>query len=77
MFKWRKVKLNVLIFDEFLHFCKLDDIFQDNMSLCFIPPYTSLLHSKTGVYRGLHYFLIFAVKHILWILVRTASMRRF
>ena len=32
---------------------------------------------KTGVYRGLHYFIIFALKHILWVLVRTASMRRF
>ena len=41
------------------------------------PPYTPLLYSKTGVYRGIHYFLIFALKHILWVLVRTASMRRF
>ena len=36
-----------------------------------------LLYSKTGVYRGIHYFLIFALKHILWVLVRTTSMRRF
>ena len=43
------------------------------MSVCFIPPYTPLLYSKTGVYRGIHYFLIFALKHILWVLVRTAS----
>ena len=50
---------------------------QDNMFVCFIPPYTTLLYSKTGVYRGIHYFLIFALKHILWVLVRTASMRRF
>ena len=28
---------------------------QDNMSVCFIPPYTPLLYSKTGVYRGIHY----------------------
>ena len=34
------------------------------MSVCFIPPYTPLLYSKTGVYRGLHYFRIFALKHI-------------
>ena len=34
-------------------------------------------YSKTGVYRGIHYFLIFVLKHILWVLVRTASMRRF
>ena len=30
-------------------------------------------YSKTGVYKGLHYFLIFALKHILWVHVRTAS----
>ena len=29
------------------------------------------------VYRGIHTFLIFALKHILWVLVRTASVRRF
>ena len=33
--------------------------------------------SNTGVYRGIHYLLIFALKHILWVLVRTASLRRF
>ena len=32
--------------------------------------YTPLLFSKTGVYRGIHYFLIFALKYILWVLVR-------
>ena len=36
--------------------------------MCLIPPYTPLLYSKTGVYRGLHFFLIFALKHILWVL---------
>ena len=41
------------------------------------PPYTPLLYSKTGVYRGIHFFLIFALKHRLWVLIRTASMRRF
>ena len=40
---------------------------QDNISVSFIPPYTPLLYSKTGVYRGIHYFLIFALKHILWV----------
>ena len=44
------------------------------MSVCFIPQYTPLLYSKTGVHRGIHYFLIFALKHILWVLVRTASI---
>ena len=43
------------------------------MSVCFIPLYTPLLFSKTGVYRGIHYFLIFALKHILWVLVRGGS----
>ena len=39
-----------------------------------IPPYTPLLYSKIGVCRGIH---IFALKHRLWVLVRTASLRRF
>ena len=31
-------------------------------------PLTSLFYLvKTGVYRGLHIFLIFALKHILWV----------
>ena len=29
---------------------------------------TPLLYSKTGVYRGIRYFLIFVLKHILWVL---------
>ena len=33
-------------------------------------------YSRTGVYRGIHYFLISAKKHRLWVLVRTASLRR-
>ena len=28
-----------------------------------------------GVYRGIHYFLLFALKHRVWVLVRTASLR--
>ena len=52
-------------------------IHQENMSLKSIPPSTPLLYSKTGVYRGILIFLIFALKHRLWILVRTASARRF
>ena len=47
------------------------------MSVQCRPPYTPLLCSKIGVYRGIHYFLIFALKHRLWVLVRTASMRQF
>ena len=44
------------------------------MSVCFIPPYTPLLYRLAEVYRGIHYFLIFALKHILWVHVRTASI---
>ena len=36
-----------------------------------------LLYRKTGVYRGIHYFSYFCSKHRLWVLVRTASPRRF
>ena len=44
------------------------------MSVLYTPPYTPLLYSKTGVYRGKHYFLIFALKHKLWVLVRTVPI---
>ena len=37
------------------------------MSVRFIPPYNPLLYSKIGVYRGIQYFLIFALKHRLWV----------
>ena len=33
--------------------------------------------AKLGVCRGIPIFLIFAPKHRLWVLVRTASSRRF
>ena len=36
-------------------------------------PLHPLLYSKTEVYRGIH-LLIFALKHILWVLVKTASV---
>ena len=39
------------------------------------PPYTPFLYSKTGVYRGIHFFLIFALKQRSRVLVRTASLR--
>ena len=45
------------------------------MSVWFIPPYTPLLYSKTGVYRGIHFFLIFALKHRLWVVVRTVHIK--
>ena len=37
-------------------------------SLCNVNPLTR----KIGVYKGIHYFLIFALKHILCVLVRIA-----
>ena len=43
------------------------------MSVEWRPPYIPLLYSKIGVYRGIHYFLIFDLKHRLWVHVRTAS----
>ena len=48
----------------------------DNTSVQFIPPRTPFLYSKTPVNRGGHFFLIFALKHRLWVLIRTA-LRRF
>ena len=47
------------------------------MSVKCIPPYTPLLYRKTGICRVIPIFLIFAQKHRLWVLVRTASARRF
>ena len=44
-----------------------------DMTLCVI---SFLVYSKIEVYRGIPYFLIFALKHRLWVLIRTASMRR-
>ena len=55
----------------------LRDVHQDNMSMKSIPPCTPLLYSKIGVCRGIPNFLIFALKHRLWVLVSTASARRF
>ena len=34
----------------------------DNISMFFMPPYTPLLYSKTGVYRGIQYFFYFCFK---------------
>ena len=46
------------------------------MSMKSIPPHTPLLYRKTGECRGIPIFLSFASKHRLWVLVRTASVRR-
>ena len=42
-----------------------------------LTPLKPILYSKTGVYRGIHYFSYFCSKHRLWVFVRTASARRF
>ena len=34
---------------------------------CGLYHFTPLLYSKTGVYRGIHFFLIFALKHSSWV----------
>ena len=48
--------------------------YQENIPVKCIPPHIfPLLYSKTGVYRGIPIFLIFAPKHRLCVLVRTAS----
>ena len=61
------------IFDGFLPFMGVVTIHHANMSVKCTPHYTLLLYSKIGVYKIIHYFIIFALKHILWVLVRTAS----
>ena len=42
----------------------------DKMPVQFTPPYTPLLYSKVGAYRGIQYFLIFALEHRFLVLVR-------
>ena len=42
-----------------------------------IPPYTPVLYSKTGVYRGISISSIFDPKHRLWVLVRITLPRQF
>ena len=47
------------------------------MSVQCLPPYTPLLFSKTAVWKGIHIFHSFAPERGLWVLVGTASPRRF
>ena len=49
----------------------------ENMPILFWPPSTPLIYSKTGVTGVYIILLISAQNHILWVLVRTASSRRF
>ena len=46
---------------------------QANMSLYGRPPYTPLLYSNWGL-QGYTLFPIFALKHRLWVLVRTRNL---
>ena len=47
-------------------------------SLCNEDPLTPHFYIvKLGFTRVIHYFLIFAPKHRLWVLVRTATLRQF
>ena len=44
---------------------------------CNVDPLTPHFYIvKLGFTGGIHYFLIFVLKHRLWVLVRTASLRR-
>ena len=61
------VKYHILLFSLPYH--------QQNMSVKYKPPHTPPLYRKSGVSRGISIFLIFAPKHRLWVLVRTASAR--
>ena len=62
---WRK---------ERMLFCEINGcIHRENMSVKCIPLQTLRLYSKTGVCGGIPIFLIFAPKHRLWALVRSAS----
>ena len=48
-------------------------VHQENISVKFIPSLNPTFYSKTGVCRGIPILLIFAPKHRLWVLIRTAS----
>ena len=52
-------------------------VHQENISVKCVPPQTHFYKSKTGVYRGIPIILIFDPKQRLWVLVRTAPLRRF
>ena len=53
-------------------------ISQKHAYIILTPLNPTFIYSKTGVYMGVHYFFYyFCSKHRLWVLVRTASPRRF
>ena len=47
--------------------------YQENMSVWSYPLTPHFYIVKLGFYRGIHYFLIFALKHRLWVLIRTCT----
>ena len=51
----------------------VEQFHQDTISVCFIHPYTPLLYSKTGAYRGVHYFLSFFSKNMK--IVKTIQLK--
>ena len=42
-----------------------------------LTPLNPTLYTKTGVYRGIHYFSYFCSKHRMWVFIRTPSARQF
>ena len=56
---------------------KIRGFHQENESGNEYPLIPHFYISKTGVWRGIPVFLIFAPKHRWWVLVKTASPRRF
>ena len=84
MQKEYKVQMPAYFFSVFYDVClnkqkQSDVIYVASRKHAFIilTPLNPLLYSKTGVYRGIHYFSYVAKKQRLWVLVRTASPRRF
>ena len=67
MYKFKMASFALLIIDDKTLFPSL------KLVRVMKTPYIPLLYSKTGVYRGIHYFLIFALKHRFRVLVRGGS----
>ena len=62
----------------FFFFCREgNSVHNVNKFMQWTPSYSALYINKWGVYRGMHFFFILALKTRLWGLVRTASFRRF
>ena len=65
-----------------MYILKIAEVISENVRIAFLyalsiyPLYTPFLYSKTGVYRGIHFFLFFVLKHRSWVLVKTASVKK-